>query len=283
MWRGQHRVAMTLPEELRRLQIALPACPRALLDLQALLREPAVHAQACADVISADMALAAEVVKTVNSAMFGLLRRVDHVGEALRFLGNEQVMAITLQTALRRAFPPTPLMDRIWDGAARLAWVMGRAAVPLDLDPWLAHSAGLFAASGAAVFASRKNLFPGGYDLLFDIHTHDPLALADAEIKAIGVGHHAVGSALCAQWGLSNQVVRYVRARATPSQTWMAMDLPVRRLLVLSRSIETAGSSEDTIPLPAHLAELTGWTNERYIAIIHAVLDEHPRRSAALT
>ncbi len=272
---------MTLPDELRRLQVALPACPKALLDLQALLRQPDVHAQSCANVIAADMALAAEVVKTVNSAMFGLLRRVDHIGEALRYLGTDQVASITLQAALRRAFPPTPLMDRIWDGAAQLAWIQGRAASSLELDTWLAHSAGLFAASGAAVFASRKDLFPAGYDALFDAHADDPVALAAAETAVIGIGHHAVGSALCAQWGLSNQVVRCVRARATPPETWTALDLPVRRHLVLGRCVEAALSNRTTVEAPANLFELTHWTADRLFATVQPLLDEQARRRAA--
>ncbi|MDP4303002.1 HDOD domain-containing protein [Leptothrix discophora] len=227
-----------IPEELRRLQIDLPACPRALIELQALLGRSDLHAQACADVIAADMALAAEVIKTVNSAMFGLLRRVDHVGEALRYLGTEQVAAITLQAALRRAFTPTPLIDRIWARAAALSWVMGRSARSLGIDPWLAHSAGLFALSGQAIFASRSDLFSRGYAALCESHAGQPADQAEAEAALIGVGHHAVASALCAQWGLSNQVVRYVRARATSPGTWSLQELPVRRLLVLGEATE---------------------------------------------
>ncbi|MGY0197325.1 HDOD domain-containing protein [Leptothrix sp. BB-4] len=254
---------MTLPDELRRLQIALPACPRALLALQVLLQDEHAHAQACADVIASDMALAAEVVKTVNSAMFGLLRRVDHVGEALRYLGTAQVAAITLQTALRRAFPPNPLIDRIWDHAARMSWTMGQAARQLDVDPWLAHSSGLFAWTGAAVFASRSDLFPAGYAPLHQAMANDPPALAAAEVDAIGVGHHAVGSALCAQWGLSNQVVRYVRARATAPGDWAGQEIPVRRLLVLGRAVEEELLSGKPSEPPGEWLDLCGWTPDQ--------------------
>jgi HD-like signal output (HDOD) protein len=227
------------------------------------------------------MALAAEVVKTVNSAMFGLLRRVDHVGEALRFLGADQVAAITLQAALRRAFRPTRLMDRIWDSAARLGWTMGKSAPLLDLDPWLAHSAGLFAWSGAAVFASREDLFPGGYAKVHDAHSHDPMALAAAEMASIGVGHHAVGSALCAQWGLSNQVVRYVRERAAVPESWVALDLPVRRLLVLGRVVEDAIKAGSWVDVPQPLMDLTGWDADRLRVVLTPLMRDVGRGSSA--
>ncbi len=262
-----------IPEELRRLQIDLPACPRTLLELQALLAQPDVHAQACADVIAGDMALAAEVIQTVNSAMFGLLRRVDHVGEALRYLGTDQVAAITLQAALRRAFKPTPLMDRIWDRAAVQGWVMGRSARGLGVEPWLAHSAGLFAVSGMAVFAARDDLFPQGYARLCDEHVARPAEQAQAEHAVIGLGHHAVGSALCARWGLSIQVVRYVRARATSADGWMAQDLPVRRLLVLGDAVERR-LADSSAPLPdVALLQSCGWQDEQLASVMRAHLD----------
>lgn len=272
---------MTPPAELRRLQITLPACPKAVLELRDLLRDPDAHVGACERVIASDMALAAEVVKTVNSAMFGLLRRVDHVGEALRFLGADQVAAITLQAALRRAFRPTRLMDRIWDSAARLGWTMGKSAPLLDLDPWLAHSAGLFAWSGAAVFASREDLFPGGYAKIHDAHSRDPMALAAAEMASIGVGHHAVGSALCAQWGLSNQVVRYVRERAAVPESWVALDLPVRRLLVLGRVVEDAIKAGSWVDVPQPLMDLTGWDADRLRVVLTPLMRDVGRGSSA--
>jgi HD-like signal output (HDOD) protein len=266
-------MATAIPEELRRLKIDLPACPTSLVALQSLLQQSDVHAQACADVISADMALAAEVIKTVNSAMFGLLRRVDHVGEALRYLGTDQVAAITLQAALKRAFPPTPLMDRIWERASAQGWVMGRAARQLDVDPWIAHSAGLFALSGAAVFAARNDLFPEGYDAVFDAHVDDPSAQAAVEARRIGVGHHAVASALCAQWGLSNQVVRYVRSRATAPDTWQDQELPVRRLLVLGRSVELRLRGDEVTASVAELTHSCGWQDEELVSAIQAPID----------
>lgn len=272
---------MSTLNDIRRLQIALPVCPKALSQLQVLLKDPETHVQTCADVIASDMGLAAEVVRTVNAAMFGLLRRVDHIGEALRFLGTDQVAAITLQAALRRAFPPTDLLQLIWDQAAQLGWVMGKAAALLDLDPWLAHSAGLFARSGSAVFATRNDLFPAGYAALHDPYAHDPHALATVEIAAIGVGHHAVGSALCAQWGLSNQVVRYVQARAMPTQTWVHVDLPVRRLLVLGCMVEQIQSTGHLVELPADLSGLAGWPGERLPSVLEPIWAQVTRRPSS--
>ena len=146
---------MPLPADLRTLAVDLPACPRVLLEMMTLLRDDATPLSAIASLIEGDMALAAAVVRTVNSAMFGLLRRVETVGEAVRYLGTREVAAITLETALRASFPPTPRMRRLWQDASRAGLLMGRSAHALAIDPLHAHTAGLFARGGQAVLLAR--------------------------------------------------------------------------------------------------------------------------------
>ena len=97
---------MPLPPALRRLDADLPACPRTLVQMLALLEREDAPLGEMAELIESDLALAAAVVRTVNSAMFGLLRRVETVGEAVRYLGTREVAAITYETALRAAFAP---------------------------------------------------------------------------------------------------------------------------------------------------------------------------------
>ena len=104
-----------------------------------------------AALIETDMALASAVVRTVNSALFGLLKRVETVHEAIHYLGMAQVAGLTYEIGLRGAFPPTPTLQRIWDRAGIRGLAMSRIARQLDVDPWQAHTAGLFAESGRAV------------------------------------------------------------------------------------------------------------------------------------
>ena len=156
---------MPLPDELRLLDADLPACPRTLLDMLVLLNDENAPVSAMATVIERDMALASAVVRTVNSAMYGLLRRVETVNEAVRYIGTREVAAITFATALRAAFPATPQLEALWDFAARCGSLMGRSATGLGLDPWRAHTAGLFARCGQAVLMAK---YPAAYPALWD-------------------------------------------------------------------------------------------------------------------
>ena len=248
---------MTLPADLRRLEVDLPACSRVLVELLSLLDEASpASVAAMAVLIESDMALAAGLVQTVNSAMFGLLRRVETVGEALRYLGTREVVAIAYQTALRAAFPATPAMEGLWRDAGRAGLLMGRSAKALGLDPLQAHTAGLFARSGQAVLLARLG---ARYEALMATFGHDLPALCAAEALACGVHHAAYGSALCARWGLAAPVVQHVRDRVRPSADWLGHPRALRRLLALGAVTEALLQDDDSAAMADALAQAGDW------------------------
>lgn len=260
---------MSLSTKLRSLDVDLPACPRTLLDLLALLDDEQAPISALAQLIEADMALASAVVRTVNTAMFGLLSRVDTVGDALRHLGTREVAAITFSIALRAAFPPTPALQRLWQQASRCGLLMGRSAAALGLDPLRAHTAGLFARSGQAVLLVNSR---GIYADLLARSADDPAALLQAERAAFGVTHAAYGSALCASWGLAPDVVKFVRERATPAAGWTGLDLRVRELLALGSAAErlVSGAAADAQAAAEQATPGTGLPSEVLGQALHA-------------
>lgn len=218
---------------LRKLDIELPASPPATLRLAGLLAKEDVSVAEVAEVIEGDLALAAAVVRTVNSAMFGVLRRVETVAEAVMFLGMREVSGITLELGLRTRFPPSPAMTRLWDAARLRGLLMGRTAASLDLHAWRAQSAGLFAQSGQAVLCLHA---PQAYPALLAAHAApgaDPAALLAAESAAYGLSHEVLGASLCRAWGLAGDVADFVRERPHGLSRWAQRPQPVRALLAL--------------------------------------------------
>lgn len=251
---------MPIDPALRSLDTDIPACPHVLVQLSLLMNDEAANAQSIAALIEGDMALASAVVRAVNSAMFGLLRRVETVPDAVRYLGTREVSAITFEMGLRAAFPPGPLIEGLWQRAGRRGLAMGRAARPLDIDPWLAHTLGLFAESGQAVLYAHD---PTRYAALAATAPSIDARLA-AEIEAFGVSHAALGAALCHAWGLAAEVAEAVRARPQAAHDWAQQAASVRKLLVLGAAVDAAlseGHAGDDETLEARctaLAALSG-------------------------
>ncbi len=142
---------MPVNADLRSLDIAIPAKPQALVELSLLLADEDVNLDAVARLIEGDMALAAAVLKAVNSSLYGLRGRVQTVQQAITYLGTREVVGIAYEMGLRAAFGPADELEPLWQRAALRGLVMSRLAQKLSLDAWAAHSAGLFEECGKAV------------------------------------------------------------------------------------------------------------------------------------
>ena len=198
---------MPVDPDLRSLDIDIPSQPDALVRLSLLLACEPVDLQSASRLIEADMALAAAVMKAVNSSLYGLKGRVQSVQQAITYLGMREVAAITYEMGLRAAFPPAPELGPLWVRAARRGLLMGRLAQRLDVDAWAAHSAGLFEECGKAVLFRHA---PDHYRAMLRAAGTDT-ELAMLERAGFGVSHEALGAALCESWGLAAAAVASVR------------------------------------------------------------------------
>jgi HD-like signal output (HDOD) protein len=229
---------MSIDPKLRELNIDLPACPATLVKLSLMMADDDVSIADMAILIEADMALASAVVRTVNSAMFGLLKRVDTVHDAVRYLGMAQVASLTYEMGLRGAFPPTPLLQTLWDRAGIRGMAMGRIARQLDIDPWMAHTMGLFAETGRAVLYAYDRAKYTSINEGLGGQSVDENALSAAEIEAFGVSHAALGAAMCQSWGLSREIADGVRSRLNAPSQWGLERATVRKLLAIGAAVD---------------------------------------------
>jgi HD-like signal output (HDOD) protein len=231
---------MSVNPDLRSLDIDIPSQPDALVKLSLLLAEEDINLGATASLIETDMALAAAVMKAVNSSLYGLKGRVQSVQQAITYLGMREVAAITFEMGLRAAFPPAPELEPMWQRAARRGLVMGRLAQRLGLDAWAAHSAGLFEECGKAVLFRhatehyRAMLRAAGSDT----------ELVTLERAGFGVSHDALGAALCESWGLAPAAVasvrHHVRVQAGGELPLADEKRPICALSALAHGLATA-------------------------------------------
>jgi HD-like signal output (HDOD) protein len=229
---------MSIDPKLRELNIDLPACPATLVKLSLMMADENASIADMAILIEADMALASAVVRTVNSAMFGLLKRVETVHDAVRYLGMAQVASLTYEMGLRGAFPPTPLLQTLWDRAGIRGMAMGRIARQLDVDPWMAHTMGLFAETGRAVLYAYDRTQYTRINEGFSGSLVDEAALSAAEIEAFGVSHAALGAAMCQSWGLAREIADGVRTRLSAPSQWGLERPVVRKLLAIGAAVD---------------------------------------------
>ena len=226
---------MSVDPQLRTLEIDIPAKPDALVKLSLILAEDDVNQRAIAALVESDMALAAAVMKAVNSSLYGLAGRVQSVQQAVTYLGTREIAGITFEMGLRAAFPPAPELEPIWQRAAHRGVLMGRLAQALGLDAWAAHSAGLFEECGKAVLFRHAS---DHYRAMLRAAATDA-DLCQLEHTGFGVSHDALGAALCESWGLGAAAVASVRHHVA-AQGLLELPVTPARRPVLALSVVAA-------------------------------------------
>ena len=222
---------MPVDPQLRSLNIDIPAQPESLVKLSLLLADQEMNLQAVSALITSDMALAAAVLKTANSPLYGLSGRVQSVQQATTYLGTREVAAITFEMGLRAVFPTAPELTPLWLRANVRGLLMGRIGQALNVDPWAAHSAGLFEECGKAVLFRHAT---ARYRPMLEAAADDEelLMLEHAEF---GMSYDALGAALCESWGLAPSAVASVRYHVIVNTTReLPMQLPRRAICALS-------------------------------------------------
>lgn len=198
---------MPVDPQLRSLKIDIPAQPDVLVKLSLLITDQNVNLQAVGALIAGDMALASSVLKAVNSSFYGLTSRVRTVQQAITYLGMREIKSVTFAMGLRAVFPHAPELVPLWQRASVRAMLMSRIGQAVHVDPWAAHSAGLFEECGKAVLFRHA---PDHYRSMLRAAVHDGDLVA-LEHAGFGVSHDALGAALCDSWGLAPAAVASVR------------------------------------------------------------------------
>ncbi len=197
------------PDDLIRSTPKLPSLPEVVMRALDLAAKPETGIHELGRVIAEDAALAARLLRIVNSPYYGLGRRMDNVPQALSVIGMQELMNLLLATGVLRAFQGLPCdlvdMARFWRHSlycAVLTRALARNRGERGLDRYFA--AGLLHDVGALV------LYLAIPELAREAITqtrHADLDLCSAEATVIGFDHAAAGGALLTAWHLPEPLI----------------------------------------------------------------------------
>lgn len=193
------------------LEIGIPPCPDILVRIMAEMgkEEPDYHR--LSNIISADVALAAGLIKTTNSPFFARTQRARSVHDALTILGLKASSHTIAGIILRNIFPSTPNLTRFWDASARKARLCAWLANKLDIHGFNADDAytfGLFHDCGIPVLMAR---FPNYRDVLGQANLDSQHEFTASEDSVLKTNHAEVGSALAHSWWLDADMCLSIR------------------------------------------------------------------------
>lgn len=219
----------------------VPRLPVFAVELLGILHVEDTSADDVTRLANEDPAIVAEILKTVNSARYGLPRRVEDFKMAVVMLGFEEIQRIALSASVKKAMPDNPSVQAMLDRSIAVSRMAHDLAKAFRLPRVGAVSvAGLLHGLGESLVYLLKAKNPRLEPILHAIDTPE------------------VGALLLESWELPSSIVGMVRHQLWPRFS-RPEDLPepiARPLLALHFALlcDASLSGADDADLPAGFA-----------------------------
>lgn len=201
----------------------LPSPPTVYHELNQALRQDDADAAKVTAIIEQDVAIAAKLLHLVNSAFFGLRRRVTSLEQAVTLLGLRQIRDVVLATHVFGGdIKPSPggelSLEKIRDHSVSVAKLAREIMLEEGDGRELADQAfigGLLHSFGILVLAN--NGFQK-YDKAIDYCRRKGRTLPEVERVLFGATHAEAGAYMLGLWKIPPIIVEAVLMHQTPSQ-----------------------------------------------------------------
>ncbi|HHM24136.1 MAG TPA: HDOD domain-containing protein [Bacteroidetes bacterium] len=198
---------------------SLPTLPQVVQNVVALVDNPDTSSSQLAQVISSDSGLVSKILKVVNSAYYGLPRKVSTLTQATVILGFHTIKNLVLTASVFSIFSKNGHPERFnraefWKhslGCATASKVLAKR-IRLGL-PEEAFIAGLLHDIGKIVLDQFAH---EDFEAVLDYLEANNVPFREAEEAVLGVDHTQIGSWLCDKWNFPLHVQEVVSFHHTP-------------------------------------------------------------------
>jgi HD-like signal output (HDOD) protein len=184
-------------------KIEIPPRPAVLDEVMGEMQKDEPDYRHLSRLITSDVGLAATLIKTANSPVFGYRSRASTVREALTMLGLVMVARTVAAYGIRNVLPESAAMRGFWESSARVAQLAGWLARTLGIEEGIrtpdAYTYGLFRDCGIPVLMKVRE----GYERVLAAAAAEPLRPFTAvEVETLTINHAMVGSVMAQSWYL---------------------------------------------------------------------------------
>lgn len=181
------------------------------------------------EIISRDVGLSAAMLKTINSPLFGLTRKVNSVSQAVGMLGLTRVATLVNTLALKTSLNAQGI-ERFWDQSARTAMISVWLAGKLGHNRDDAQLFGLFRDAGIPLLMNRFK----DYKDTLRLANQDPRGFTVVEDERHGMNHTVVGAILARNWLLAEPVRNAIRNHHEPDIFQSSEDATEKNLIAIA-------------------------------------------------
>ncbi len=191
--------------------VIIPPQPTILVELNTEQASENPDLIKIAELISADVGLSAAVLKTVNSALYGLSRPMNSIRQAVLSLGLRNISSLVTSFVLRQKIGSKACipLDTFWESAKEIAEISLLLAKNLSLPyPEDSYTIGLFHDCGIALMAQEHADYNEVYS---ESEKGNKSKLLELENQHYQTNHTVISFYLCKSWKLTDTIAKVVR------------------------------------------------------------------------
>ncbi|MFH0925428.1 MAG: response regulator [bacterium] len=227
----------------------LPTIPELYVKLSEALNSPNSSLADIGRIVQRDVSMTAKVLQMVNSAYFGLVRRVENVNQAVTYLGVETIKTLVLTIGLFDKFSKE-LVERFEIKKLYAhSIVVGTLATKIvqsipTRDTKLADEAimaGMLHDIGKLIFINNN---ADEYEKIYQRSKDENKPLYIIENEAMGISHAEIGGYLMDLWGLPINIVKTITFHHEPSRSLSSLFSDLSAVHV-ANALESEQSTQD--------------------------------------
>lgn len=232
---------------------SLPSMPDLYLRLLDELNEKAPAIDRVGDVIRRDPAMCAKLLHLVNSAFYGLPKKITNPGEAALHVGVDTIKTLVLSLQFFALFERVRIPEFSFDGMWSHSWNTGLIAKRIaqlerlnfhEVDQ--AFTAGLLHDAGKLVLATG---LPNQYQSVLRQQRFQPAPVWEVEKELLGASHADVGAYLLALWALPDPLVETVAWHHRPTESFRQGLTPLLIVHVANLLEQEGRTPTDCLPV----------------------------------
>ena len=201
----------------------LPSLPHIFTKLLEELQKEDASMQVVSELIARDVGMTAKLLQMVNSAFFGIPRRVESPAHAAALLGLDVLKPLVLSAGVFSQFDTenfqTYSVDDVMEHSLFVSRLAEEIAKSYSDDKHLAEDAliaGLLHDVGQLLLLAY---LPEQFADALTLGREKGVSLFDAEIEYLGASHGDVGAYLLGLWGLADPIVEAVAFHHRPARS----------------------------------------------------------------
>lgn len=225
----------------------LPMVPEVVRTLIMQLNDPDIDLGSVAADVAKDQVISLKVLRIVNSAHFGLSRKISSIDEAVVMLGMAKLKNIVVASGLTGCVHHIVGMDmkRFWQESIYIAGIAKELAILTDeSDPDTAFTAGLLSTIGSLLIVMGVP----SQSILIKDKLDEGISQYDAELEVLGFSSGNLASNLIEKWRfpavLGNAIYAYQKPLQLDKDNALACLLHLAQYLA---SEKVKNSDFDTI------------------------------------